>query len=146
MSKRNIFILFIINLLISAGIISFLFCNFRTNDNLFGSQVSRGTKYVLYIGTNDKDTYTQLIPTDEAKRIVDEICVKYVGGFTALDAVGGYLDDKNVMTHENSLVYEIYDATEQQIKSIMDEVIKALNQSSILVETQKVTYMFYNGN
>lgn len=146
MSKRNVVILFVINLLISAGIISFLACNYRMNDNLFGSQASFGTKYVLYIGTNDKDTYTQLIPTDEAKRIVDDICVKHVGGFTAIDAVGGYLDDKNIMTHENSLVYEIYDASENQIKAIMDEVIKALNQSSILVETQKVTYTFYNGN
>lgn len=144
MSKRSVIILFVINLLISAGIISFIACNSQADNKFFGGSLSHGTKYVLYIGTNDKDTYTQLIPTDEAKKLVDEICAKHVGGFTAFEAVGGYLDEKNIMTHENSLVYEIYDAEENQIKAIMDEAIKTLDQSSILIEVQKVNYTFYS--
>lgn len=34
-------------------------------------------KYVLYIGTNDKDTYTQQIPLEQAETIVSGICSKY---------------------------------------------------------------------
>lgn len=102
-------------------------------------------KYHMYIGLNDKDTYKQLISDDEALKIVSEICLKYVDGYTVTKRQGGYKDDKGIVTQENSLVYEFYLATDEQIKSIMDETLVKLNQNSILIEKAKVDYKFYEG-
>lgn len=102
-------------------------------------------EYVLYIGLNDKDTYTQIIPTEEAKEIVNEICVKYVDGYTVSEASGGWVDEKGALTEEVSLVYSFSGAEEADIVSIMNEVLAALNQNSILVERQDIFYSYYNG-
>lgn len=110
-----------------------------------GDPYSGTVKYTLYIGLNDKDTYTQLIPYEEAEQKVSGIALKYVDGFTVLSARGAYKDDKGSITHENSLVVEFFAATEQQMKSIMDEVLKEFNQQAILLEKQSVSREFYEG-
>lgn len=102
-------------------------------------------KYNMYVGLNDKDTYTQLISDDEAEKIVSQICLKYVDGYTVTKRQGVYKDEKGVVTKENSLVYEFYSATDEEIKKIMDEALVKLNQNSILIEKEKVDYSFYEG-
>ncbi|MBP7175837.1 MAG: DUF3574 domain-containing protein [Thermoclostridium sp.] len=103
-------------------------------------------KYTMYIGLNDQDTYTQLIPYEEAEKKVNEIALKHVDGFTQMQAKGAYKDDEGVVTYENSLVYEFSAATDEQMKAIMDEVLKELNQHSILLEKQTVKNTFYEGD
>ncbi|NMB19618.1 MAG: DUF3574 domain-containing protein [Firmicutes bacterium] len=100
-------------------------------------------KYTLYIGLNDKDTYQQEISTEEAEALVEEITLKHADGFTRIIAKGAYKDGAGVVTFENSLIYEFLFVTEEKINRIMDEVLVALNQESILVETQTVDAMFY---
>ncbi|HBW39209.1 DUF3574 domain-containing protein [Desulfosporosinus sp. BICA1-9] len=102
-------------------------------------------KYHMYIGLNDKDTYKQIISDDEAQKIVSEICLKYVDGYTVTKRQGVYKDEKGIVTQENSLVYEFYSATDDKIKSVMDEALVKLNQNSILVEKAKVDFKFYEG-
>lgn len=106
---------------------------------------SNDIKYTLYIGLNDKDTYKQEISTEEAEKKIEEIALKYVDGFTLTESKGAYKDDNGVITYENSLVYIFNFATEEQIKNIMDEVLRTLNQNSILVEKENVAYDFYEG-
>ena len=108
-------------------------------------QLETGEKYILYIGTNDKETYTQLIPTEEARETVDEICAKYTGGYTESDARGGWTDETGTLTRENTLVYEFYQIEEETLVQIMDEILAALNQNSILVEKRAVSYTYYSG-
>ena len=107
---------------------------------------SENSKYVLYIGLNDKDTCSQIIPTEEAKEIVNGICVKYAEGYTVTEANGGWIDEAGALTEEVSLVYTITNAEEADVVSIMDEVLTALNQNSILVERQEISYNYYSGN
>lgn len=102
-------------------------------------------KYVLYIGTNDKDTYTQLIPLDEAKEKVNEICSRYVDGYTVQTAEGGWVDETGTLTEEQTLVYSFDEAEEADIISIMNETLKELNQNSILVEKEDLNYCYYSG-
>lgn len=102
-------------------------------------------KYILYIGLNDKDTYSQKISAGEAEKKVSAIALKYVDGFTESSGKGAYKDDKGVVTYENSLIYTFNSATDEQMKSIMDEVLKELNQNSVLIEKQKVGSEFYGG-
>jgi hypothetical protein len=107
---------------------------------------SENGQYILYIGINDKDVYEQLIPTDEARNIVNGICAKYVEGYTANDAQGGWVDETGTLTQENTLMYTFTGATEAQIIPLMDEVLAALNQNSILVERRGVSSAFYDGS
>lgn len=75
---------------------------------------------------------------------MNSICAKYSGGYTVSDAKGGWVDETANLTQENTFVYVLYDVTEEQLVSIMDEVLMKLNQSSILVEKQDVVYRYYS--
>ncbi len=148
--KRYIIALLILNLLISAGTVVYLACEKaqKTEEDLYfqGQEMQTGEKYLLYIGLNDKDTYRQEKSMDEARDIVDSICVKYTDGYTVLEATGGWTDESDIFTSENTLVYAFYDISKEQLIKIMDEVLTQLNQNSILVETQKVCYTYYSGS
>ncbi len=50
------------------------------------------------------------------------------------------------MTFENTLILEFLYIDSEQLRQIMDEILAALNQSSILVEKQLVECYFYEGN
>jgi len=102
-------------------------------------------KYTMYIGLNDQDTYTQLISSEDAEKKVEGIALKYVDGFSSHTVKGAYKDEKGVITRENSLVLEFYNANDQQMQAIMDDILQELNQNSILLEKQKVDYEFYEG-
>ena len=110
-----------------------------------GARKGETLKYTMYIGLNDKNTYTQLLSYDEAEKKVSDIALRYVDGFTELTGKGTYKDEKGVTTHENNLVLEFDSATDQQMKEIMNEVLKELNQNSILLEKQTVKDEFYEG-
>ena len=102
-------------------------------------------RHVLYIGLNDRYTYEQMIPTDEAVDIVIEILSRHVGGWTMSHAEGGWIDEHGILTIENSLVLTLIGAYEDDVRAIMREVLAALNQNSILVERSSVTSVFYRG-
>ena len=78
--------------------------------------------------------------------MVNAICAKYVEGYTASDAKGGWVDETDTLTQENTLVYSFYNIKEEQLIQVMDEVREKLNQNSILVERQEAVYMYYYGN
>ncbi|MEG0329689.1 MAG: hypothetical protein RR602_06710 [Longicatena sp.] len=148
---RVIFLLLIFNLVVTGGLVTYelgwLPAKPHNNgDRILESQLQVAKKYTLYIGINDKDTYTQLISTNQARDIVNEICIRYVGGYSAWEAIGGYVDDTKTLTQEHTLVYSFYDVKEEQITSIMDEVLDKLNQSTILVECEDAKSMYYGGS
>lgn len=119
----------------------------RTAERGFLSgQMETGEKYILYIGTNDKDTYTQLIPTGQAREIVNAICARHTGGYTESDARGGWVDETGTLTQENTLVYEFYQIDEKALLAILDDILAELNQNSILVERQNAVYTYYSGS
>ena len=86
-----------------------------------------------------------MISTEEAREIVNEICIKYVDGYTASEAKGGWVDETDTLTQENTLVYAFYEVTEEQLVNIMEEILTALNQNSILLEKQEAIYTYYSG-
>ncbi len=104
------------------------------------------TKYTLYVGTNDKDTYKQEITSNECVSIVTTVCVKYTGGCTLSEAHGYWTDEKNNITIEYTIVVILEDISEETVYKICDELIVELNQNSILVETNNVKTNFYSTN
>lgn len=101
--------------------------------------------YTLYIGTNDKDTYKPEIPFEETFRIVDTICNKYLQGVTFCAETGSWVDETGTVTHENTIQITVYDTDAKTIYALSDEIIKALNQNSILIVTNRANIQFYNG-
>lgn len=107
--------------------------------------LEQATEYVLYIGLNDKDTYDQIISTQEAIQKINTICTKYVTGYTIVETQGGWVDEKNMLTQENTLVYYFRGACESDICAIMDEVLLELNQNTIMMEERTVFFTYYGG-
>lgn len=148
--KYAVIVLLILNLVVSGGIINYLVAD-STQDTPPGfgfnqENAASGEKYLLYIGLNDKDTYKQEIPSEEAREIVNTVCARHTGGYTTSDANGGWLDETNTFTQENTLVYTFYDISEETLTAVMDEILEKLNQNSILIEKQQAVYMYYSGN
>lgn len=102
-----------------------------------------GEKFTLYIGTNDKDTYKREIPLEECRRRIDAICRKHVTGFSTGTVKGKWVDETGTLTEEDTFVYVFYGTTDATVKTIMDEVLVALNQNSILLEKESVTSTFH---
>jgi hypothetical protein len=135
-----------VNLLASAFIIIYLFMPSGSDGGgTLSFESTQNGQYILYIGTNDRDTYEQIIQTDEAVEIVNGICAKHVEGYTMSHAKGGWVDEKGVLTQENTLVYTFAYADESDVAAIMDEILTALNQNSILVERRDISSVFYYG-
>ncbi len=102
-------------------------------------------KYTIYIGLNDKDTYEQIISTEDGIRMVNGICSRYVDGYTMQTAKGGWMDEKQILTEENTLIYSFYGVTDEQIMRIMDDVLRELNQNSILITHGQENSAYYYG-
>ena len=107
-------------------------------------KIDETTKYVMYVGLNDKDTYEQIVPTDEAKNIIDRICIKYVDGYTIQDAKGVWADEIGKSTYENTVVCYFSDTDSETVYKIADEIIKKLNQNAVLIEKNQVVTDFYS--
>lgn len=155
-SKKSKFKIAVVLIMLLEGIALSGIILYLVSDRYFQSEVSENRtvldycdsengKYVLQIGLNDKDTYSHIIPADEAKEIVNEICMKYVNGYTVIEAEGGWVDETGTFTEEKSLVYTFSDAEEADVISIMNEVLAALNQNSILAERLDMSYTYYSG-
>ena len=142
--KKSIFLLFYLL------IMTFLFGNssFVLAADNFSSLGNYSTqyKYTMYLGTNDKDTLKQEIPTDRIRKEMHEICMKYVDGYTVSIAEGYYRDSNNEISHETSLVYVFLDADITALRKIMDEALIKFNQGSILLEESNSKSIFYSAS
>ena len=106
---------------------------------------SSAVKYMIYVGTNDKDTNKMEMTEEEARDTVDRICNEYFGGYTLQDAIGSWTDDDGTIVHEYSLVCIIDGGDEESVYKAADDMIKALNQSSILIEKSTIGMDYYSG-
>ena len=143
--KKNKFIIALL-VLLTINIIATCFIAVKLAGLSKLSLKNETVHYTLYIGTNDKDTYKQEIPTDEAKHIVDEICTKYVNGFTVHDSIGTWNDENNMITHENTIMCYLDDIDEATLHRICDEIRTALNQNTVLIQKEYTALDFYNGD
>ena len=103
------------------------------------------TQYVLYVGTNDKDTYAPKYTQEEAKKIVDDICLKHFEGYTLQEATGSWIDENGITTHEYTIVCYFDGADEKTVYETADELLVALNQNTILVESSTLEMDYYSG-
>ena len=107
-------------------------------------QSAPDVQYVLYLGTNDKDTNEPVFPPDEAKKEAEKILLKHFGGYTIQQADGGWIDGDTVYT-EYTLVIYLSDTDIESVHAAADEMIKTFNQSSVLIQENQTTTEFYAG-
>ena len=101
-------------------------------------------QYVLYVGTNDKDTNKPVYTQAEAMETAKNILLKYLGGYSIMEANGGWIDEGKEY-REYTLVLFLSDTTLDQVHKVADELIEAFNQSSILIQQNPTKTEFYSG-
>ena len=107
---------------------------------------SRDIQYVMFLGTNDKDTNEPYGTAEEAKSKVDEVLTKYFEGFTIQEANGGWVNDDGSVAHEYTVVILLSDTTLDRVHQASDDLIKEFNQSSILIQANETVTEFYSGD
>ena len=99
-------------------------------------------QYVMFLGTNDKDTNEPVFDREEAMKKTEEILLDHFGGYTIQGAEGGWVDG-DVVSQEYSLVIYLSDTTLDAVHAAADELKEAFNQSSVLIQTNPTTTEFY---
>ena len=115
-----------------------------TQVNGISKKDASDVQYVMYLGTNDKDTNEPVFTHDEAKKEAEEILIDHFGGYTIQDADGGWKDGDKVFT-EYSLVIYLSDTDKESVHAAADEMIKKFHQSSVLIQENQTTTEFYEG-
>ncbi len=105
--------------------------------------VTKDIQYVLYLGTNDKDTNLPVFAPEEAKAKVREILIRHFGGYTLQEAEGGWIGDDGTLYEEHTIVIYLSDTTLDKVHAAADEMIRVFNQSSVLIQANETTTEFY---
>ena len=109
------------------------------------SETNADIQYVMYLGTNDKDTNKPVFTEAEAQEQVKDILIRHFGGYTIQEASGGWIDEGTVY-QEYTLVIYLSDTTEEAVHAAADELIETFHQSSILIQTNPTQTEFYSGS
>ena len=102
-------------------------------------------QYVMYLGTNDKDSYEPYGEPDAVKAKVDEVLIRHFEGFTIQEANGGWTNEDGTVSHEYTVVILLSDTTAEKVHAAADDLIRAFNQSSVLIQANETTTEFYSG-
>ena len=109
------------------------------------SEMNADIQYVMYLGTNDKDTNKPVFTEAEAQEQVKDILIRHFGGYTIQEASGGWIDEGTVY-QEYTLVIYLSDTTEEAVHAAADEMIETFRQSSVLIQTNPTRTEFYSGS
>ena len=101
-------------------------------------------QYVLYLGTNDKDTNKPVFTQAEAMEQAKNILIRRFGGYTIQEAHGGWIDN-GTEYQEYTLVISLSDATPDQVHAAADELVEVFHQSSVLIQENPTRTEFYAG-
>ena len=107
------------------------------------TETNPDVQYVLYLGTNDKDTNKPVFTQAEALEKAKDILIRHFGGYTIQEANGGWIDNETEY-QEYTLVIYLSDTTTDKIHAAADEMIEAFHQSSVLIQENPTRTEFYS--
>ncbi|MBR1747599.1 MAG: hypothetical protein IJ735_05240 [Clostridia bacterium] len=108
------------------------------------NETPKDTQFVLYLGTNDKDTNLPVFGSAEAKEQLKAILLDKFGGYTIQEANGGWKDGETVY-QEYTLVIYLSDTTIADVHDAADRMIEVFHQSSVLIQSNQTITEFYSG-
>ena len=108
------------------------------------SEVSDGAdmQYMIFLGTNDKNTNEPVFSHEEARAKAEEILLNRFGGYTIQEATGGW-DDDGTLYREYTLVICLSDTTIEEVRAAADEMLRVFNQKSVLIQSNETKTEFY---
>ncbi len=71
---------------------------------------------------------------------------KHFEGFTIQEANGGWTNEDGSVDHEYTVVILLSDTTAEKVHAASDDLIRAFNQSAVLIQANKTKTEFYSGN
>ena len=102
-------------------------------------------QYVLYLGTNDKDTNEPVFSPDEARTKAEDILIEHFGGYTIQEAHGGW-EYEGTRYQEYTIVIYLSDTNLDAVHAAAKNMIRVFNQSSVLIQTNSTVTEFYSGS
>ena len=99
-------------------------------------------QYVMYLGTNDKDTNKPVFTQAEALEQAKAILLKRFGGYTIMEANGGWIDEGKEY-QEYTLVIYLSDTNIEAVHAAADEMTEVFRQSSVLIQENPTRTEFY---
>ena len=102
-------------------------------------------QYVLYLGTNDKDTNKPVFTEEESMDRARDILIRHFGGYTIQEAKGGWTNEDGEVFREFTLVIYLSDTDDEAVYAAADELIETFNQSSVLIQSHPMNAEFYAG-
>ena len=110
------------------------------------TDTQKDVQYVLYVGTNDKDTAQPVYPPAEALEKAKALLISRFGGYTVQEAHGGWIADDGTVFQEYTIMIHLSDTTADAVHTLCDDLIKLFNQSTILIHENETKTEFYSGN
>jgi hypothetical protein len=114
-------------------------------DEAEAAEGSENVQYVMYLGTNDKDTNEPVFTQEESMDTVRNILIDHFGGYTIQEANGGWVNENGEESREYTLVIYLSDTTLDEVHAAADDLLKTFNQSSVLIQTNPTQTEFYAG-
>ena len=106
------------------------------------AEEKKDIQYVLFLGTNDKDTNKPVFTQAEALEKAKDILIKYFGGYTIQEAHGGWVDNGSIY-QEYTLVIYLSDTTLDLVHEAAAEMVEIFRQSSVLIQANETQTEFY---
>ncbi len=101
-------------------------------------------QYVMYLGTNGKETNKPVFTQAEAIEQAKEILIRHFGGYTIQEANGGWVDGDKAYQEYTLMIY-LSDTNLDAVHAAADEMIEIFDQSSVLIQANPTTTEFYSG-
>jgi len=108
------------------------------------AQEKGDTQYVMYLGTNDKDTNEPVFSAEQAREKAEDILIQHFGGYTIQEAHGGWESDGK-RYQEYTVVIYLSDTTLDKVHAAADEMLSTFRQSSVLIQENQTKTDFYSG-
>jgi len=106
------------------------------------AEAAANIQYILFLGTNDKDTNKPVFTQAESMERAKDILIRHFGGYTIQEASGGWIDG-DIHYQEYTLVIYLSDTTPEAVHAAADELVETFRQSSVLIEAIPTTTEFY---
>lgn len=144
--KKTIISLTLSTVAICISVTAIVLCLVQRADGKAGILKTDDVQYVLYLGVDDKNTDEPVYSHDDAKKVLEEILARRMGGYTVLEAEGGWVGDDNVEYQGYTLVIYLEDTTPEKVHALCDELLVKFDQSCILIKTDNSATEFYRGS
>lgn len=101
----------------------------------------KGTKYEIYVGLKDQDTYEEIFDPEIFTKVLAKVCHKKEIGFSLTTQLGGYTHNKGYVT-ETSLRITLIGINEKEVHELGEYLKELINTDTILITKEDCEYLF----